>query len=138
VKNVLAKKEKKIVQVVQGHLVENEKKMQEHAEKRLKFTAGHFKQEVEGRLMENEKNIQQRLKVNEVKICGHGEEIQQKVKGSIADHDQKIKEILAKNDQKIKESIAELAGETVNEQGYFTRMIVRTPHLCLYVRLYYT
>ncbi|CCX30153.1 Protein of unknown function [Pyronema omphalodes CBS 100304] len=115
VKNVLAKKEKKIVQLVQGHLVENEKRLVE--------TEDHFKQQVEGRLTENDRNIQQRLEVNEAKICEHGQQIQQKVKESIAEHDQKIKESQTKHNQHIKESIAELSGETVNEQGYFTRMI---------------
>jgi hypothetical protein len=144
-KNVLAKIEKKIVEQVQGHLVENEKKMnerlvdneknmqeklvekekkmQKHVEKRLGETEDHFKQQVDGRLTENEKQIQQLLGVNEVKIWGHGQEIQQKVKESIAEHGTFMEQ-----------AAAVVLGETVNEQGYFTRMIVRTRHRCLYLR----
>ncbi|CCX12869.1 Protein of unknown function [Pyronema omphalodes CBS 100304] len=144
-KNVLAKKEKKIVQQVQGNLEETEKKIQEHVEQRLGEAGDHVQKQFEQRLTENEKQIQQRLGVNEVKIWGHGQEIQQKVKESIAEHDQKIKESLVEHDQKIKESIAEhdqkikeslvehdqkikeiipgVSGDTINEQGYFTRMI---------------
>jgi chromosome segregation ATPase len=147
-KNVLAKKEKKIVQQVQGHLVENEKKMQEtlmdnekrmqenlaesekkmqeHVEKRLGETEDYVQKQVERRLTENEKQIQERLGVNEIKVWGHGQEIQQKAKEIITKHDQTI--------QKIQKILPEVSGDIINEQGYFTRMIVRTPHRCLYLR----
>jgi hypothetical protein len=81
VKTVLAEKERKIVQqVIQEQLVENEKKMLELVQKRLFETKDHFQRQVEGRITENEKQIQQRLGANEVKIWGHAQEIQQKVK----------------------------------------------------------
>ncbi|CCX33477.1 Protein of unknown function [Pyronema omphalodes CBS 100304] len=97
---------------MQEKLVEKEKKMQEYAEKRLGETEDYFKQQVEGRLTENEKQIQQRLGISEVKIWGHGQEIQQKVKESIAEHGTFVEQVAAV-----------VLSETVNEQGYFTRMI---------------
>jgi predicted nucleic acid-binding Zn-ribbon protein len=67
-------------------------------------------EKVEGRLSENEMMIQK--------------------------HYQKIKESLVEHDQQINKSITELSGETVDEQGYFTTIIVRTPHRRLYLRQY--
>jgi hypothetical protein len=150
---------------MQENLVDNVKKMQEHVEERLGEAEDHFKQQVAGRLTENEKQIQQKIKEsiaehdqkirkqldkcledNEKKMQEHDKELQQQVNQRIEENEKKMKEqtdIILASDSLIKEAThkavdahAIVLGETVNEQGYFTRMIVRTPHRFLYLRGY--
>ncbi|CCX04305.1 Protein of unknown function [Pyronema omphalodes CBS 100304] len=124
VKNVLAKKEKKIVQQVQGHLVETEKrmqgnfvdnvkKMQEHVEKRLGETEDHFKQQSAGRVIENEKQIQQKVKES---IVEHGQKIRKQLDKCLEDNEKKMqeheKEVKQQVNQRIEENEKKMKEQT--------------------------
>ncbi|KAI5817007.1 hypothetical protein BZA77DRAFT_292985 [Pyronema omphalodes] len=168
-KHALAKKEKKIVQQVQEHILQNDKRtqealmdteqriqeahmvniekvqealaesentMQKTVETQMDVTKDYVRKQVE----ENEKYLQERLGVNEVKVWAHSQEIQQ----NIAKHDQHVqaslraKEAKIQQDvmaiidervqkvyeiQKIGETARVVCGDTINEEGYFTRLL---------------
>ncbi|KAI5792702.1 hypothetical protein FPQ18DRAFT_408419 [Pyronema domesticum] len=111
---------------VEGRLTENEKQIEQRLvanEVKIWGHAQEIQQKVKENIVEHDQKIMESLAKNDQQIKESIAQHDEQIKESIAKHNQKIKKSLVEHDQKIKEGIAELSGETVNKQGYFTRMI---------------
>ncbi|KAI5817008.1 hypothetical protein BZA77DRAFT_353576 [Pyronema omphalodes] len=113
---------------VQDRLGENEVKVQELGQKVQQNLAEHDKQ-VQDRLGANEVKVQELARVIEQNIAKHDQHVQESLLAKEAKIQQDVMDIIDERVQKvyeiqkIEETARIVCGDTVNDQGYFTRLM---------------